>query len=581
MTGAGMQAWILPLIPAVPLVMACGLLIWPRQRFLIAFAPWAALSGLICSVAVTPSLALDLPWLLLGARLGIDQTAQVFLAFTSLLWLTAGVFATGSLKDDENKTRFFIFFLLAMAGNLGLVVAQDMLSFYVFFALMSFSSYGLIVHSRTAEAQRAGRVYIIMVVAGELLLFAALVMAAQAAGSVLFADVRPTLANAPTQNWIVVLALTGFGIKLGVLGLHVWLPLAHPVAPTPASAVLSGAMIKAGLLGWLKLLPLGADTMPIEWSVLLMGVGVLAVFYAAVVGVTQQNPKTVLAYSSVSQMGLVTVAVGLGIALPQRWPEILATILFLALHHALAKSALFLGVGVARSHLTTKWHRWCVALGLVLPALALAGAPFTGGSLVKELLGAEAGFLLAPWSNTLKLLLSWSVVATVLLMARFLYLTWPRAAAADTPATYSMSIPWAVLIATLLLAPFYAGPDSADLVWSLSTVLSSLSTLALAIAGTVVGAWIFAKISRHRLPLPPAGDLVVVAEWATCFVLKAVDHAVRHLDRRQRRGATQIKAGWARLRWPLAFDYAMDLAWSTASLLFLLMGLVFILAIAI
>eukprot|EP01035_Chromulina_nebulosa_P057631 gene57631-78962_t len=125
-----------------------------------------------------------------------------------------------------------------MAGNLGLVLAQDAASFYVFFALMSFASYGLVVHSRTPEALHAGRVYLALVVLGELALFAAIALAWQAAGSLNFADIGPALAVSPWRDAVIGLTLVGFGIKVGALPLHVWLPLAHPVAPTPASAVL-------------------------------------------------------------------------------------------------------------------------------------------------------------------------------------------------------------------------------------------------------------------------------------------------------------------------------------------------------
>ncbi len=581
MTGAALHIWVLLLVPAAPLLLACALLVWPRERMLITLAPWTALPALIGSVSFAIPLTLDLPWLLLGAQLGLDHTGQTFLFFTGLLWLAAGVFATGSLKADDGRPRFFVFYLLAMAGNIGLIVAQDMVSFYVFFALMSFSSYGLIVHTRSAEARRAGRIYMIMVVASELLLFAAMVMAAQIAGSVLFADVGPALANAATQNLILVLALAGFGIKLGVLGLHVWLPLAHPVAPTPASAVLSGAMIKAGLLGWLRLLPFGAESVPIEWGTLLIGVGALAVFYAAIVGITQQNPKTVLAYSSVSQMGLVTIAIGLGLTLPERWPEISAIVLFLALHHALAKSALFLGVGMATSRLASEPHRWLVAIGLIMPALALAGAPFTGGAVVKVLLSTETAFIDAAWRNTLKTFLSWTVLATVFLMARFLYLAWPRPVPTPHPATATMWLPWGLLILAVLLTPLFASPGTTEKLWSWSTTLSSLGTFAVAAAGTAGGAWIIVRIGAHRLPHPPAGDLVIPVEKAVTHALALIRNAIQFVSRQQHYGARLIQNGWSRLQWPIAPDYAMDLAWTTACLLFLAMALIFIVVAAL
>ena len=368
------EAFLLLLIPAAPLVLAGGLLLWPQKVVLTALAPWTALPALVCAIAFAPMPDVDLPWLLLGMRLGIDDTAQVFLFFTGALWLAGGIYATAYMKDDTRKTAFFAYFLLAMSGSLGLIVAQDMLTFYTLFALMSFASYGLIAHTRSPEALHAGRIYIIMVVVGEMLLFAAMVLAAHAAGSILFADARAAVMGADTRGWILALALSGFGIKLGFLGLHFWLPLAHPVAPTPASAILSGAMIKAGLLGWMQMLPLGETGLPFGWGGTLMAIGLVAMVYAVVIGLTQRNPKTVLAYSSVSQMGLVTLAMGLGLAMPSRWPEIAPIVLFLALHHALAKGSLFLGVGVSTLRFAADGRRWLLVAGLVLRAGAGRGA---------------------------------------------------------------------------------------------------------------------------------------------------------------------------------------------------------------
>lgn len=575
MTAHLFQAGLLMAIPATPLLLAFTLSIWSGSRLLRLLAQGAALPGLVCALALPAAIKIDLPWLLLGVQLGLDATTHAFLFFTGLLWLTAGVYAASYLAQDRTRNRFALFFLLAMTGNLGLVIAQDILSFYLFFALMSFAAYGLIVHESTTEARRAGRIYIIMLLAGELALFAGLVLAAQHAGSLLFADAAPALADAPARHLIVALLVGGFGIKLGILGLHVWLPLAHPVAPTPASAVLSGAMIKAGLLGLINLLPLGETASLSGWGAGLMIAGFLAVFYAAAIGVAQDNPKTVLAYSSVSQMGLATVAIGLGLVMPHRWPEILAILVFFALNHALAKSALFLGVSVAASWLTSHWQRWLVMAGLAVPALVLAGAPFTGGGLVKELLSGQIEALAEPWGGLLKTLLAWTLLATMLLMARFLYLVWLRAGATDRPTAIGMYLPWSVLIATLLFSPFYFGPAGADQIWTSSSIFSSLASLTLASAATVLGGWLASIAGAQRIPRLPAGDLLVMAERLAALVLafyRRLSTMFRHLYRRilllQR-----IKHRWPRRI--LAPYTTVEPAWTPASLFFLLLLVIF------
>jgi hydrogenase-4 component B len=106
------------------------------------------------------------------------------------------------------------------------------------------------------------------------------------------------------------LLLLGLGVKAGMVPLHIWLPLAHPAAPVAASAVLSGTMIKTALLGWMRFLPVGAVALP-EWGGLLAGAGTLTLLFALPIGLTQSDPKVVLAYSSISKMGLMMLVLGL------------------------------------------------------------------------------------------------------------------------------------------------------------------------------------------------------------------------------------------------------------------------------
>src|SRR5699024_2367349 len=150
--------------------------------------------------------------------------------------------------------------------------------------------------------------------------------------------------------------LVGFGVKAGTVPLHVWLPLAHPAAPPAASAVLSGAMVKAGLVGWLRLLPSGPDqtgltdgaipqTVAIFGWVLLVS-ALAGGFASAVLGVLQNDPKVVLAYSTISQMGFTTAVVAVGLIEPEFGDVTAAAAVLYAVHHGLAKGALFLGVPV-------------------------------------------------------------------------------------------------------------------------------------------------------------------------------------------------------------------------------------------
>lgn len=186
-------------------------------------------------------------------RIGAVSAAEpwcrdVALVFALLAAVTAVAFVRAYLSDQPGRSRFFVYFMLSMTGNLGLILAQNLTSFYLFFALMSFASYGLVVHERSVEALHAGRIYIILVVIGEMAL--------------------------------------------------------------------------------------------LQWGESFMLLGLAAAFYGVIVGLTQRNPKTLLAYSSISQMGVMTVAVGLWLTSPDAYPAILTVITLYAFHHGLSKGAL-------------------------------------------------------------------------------------------------------------------------------------------------------------------------------------------------------------------------------------------------
>lgn len=576
------SALILPslfLVPALPLLLAVALMLSPLRRFALWFAPWAALPALVVSLLMVPGVGVELPWLLLGSYLGFDETARIFLFFTSLLWLVAGVYSTGYFSEPCSRARFLSWFLLAMAGNLGLIVAQDMVLFYTFFSLMSFASYGLVIFQRTPEALRAGRIYIILAVMGEVILFAALVLAALVAGSIEFAAVQSALAGAALRDWIIGLSLLGFGIKAGVIGLHVWLPLAHPVAPTPASAVLSGAMISAGLLGWLRVLPLGQVALP-AWGGVVIAAGLLAIFYAAFVGLSQRNAKTVLAYSSISTMGVMTIAVGLGLVAPDNWPFILIAILVCALQHGMAKGALFLGVDMATAAPMSKWQRYLLAAGLLLPALSLAGAPLTSGMIAKYLLYVQVSSVTSSWRDWVQMLMPWSSVATSLLMARFLYLVWPRqeVAAAAVSKSVMMWSSWAVLIVVVVLSPgFIPFSEMADS-WSVQKMLSAIWPIALG-AGLAVFGWLFTRRGRVCLRLSiPSGDMLVVVENRLWPVLLSGVSRCGVVLLKSRLLLSRYMHGWCRHSGLVFFLDAGENGfrrWTMGTMLFLVLAMVF------
>lgn len=501
MSPAGTAAALL-----VPLALAT-LVMWPRARgAALAAAPWAPLPALLLALYGEDG-RVEAPSLLLGALFGLDQTARTFLLFTALLWLVAGVYAQRYLAADTQRARFFVFFLATAVGNLGVVLAQDIASFYFFFALMTFAAYGLVVHEGTPAARRAGKVYLAMAVMGEVALLVGFLLLFDASGTLDLEQAAARSAGAPTATVIVGFLLAGFGVKVGALGVHLWLPLAYPLAPTPASAVLSGAMIKAGVLGWLRFLPLGEAALP-ELGMLVVMAGVAAALYGAAVGVTQREAKAVLAYSSIGQMGIMTAAIGVALLAPDLAGALMAALVFYALHHALAKGALFLGVGVARG--ATPGQRALVLAGLALPAAALAGAPLTSGVLAKGWLKQSLHGLAEPGLAWLDPLLSLATVGTTLLMARFLFVMHAEMKRSRTRRP-GLALPWLAVLAAVAAA-FGALPVSAPAavyayLWTGPALWSALWPLLL--GGALALAALRARVTA---PAIPPGDLLIPIE---------------------------------------------------------------------
>mgnify|MGYP002639467953 CR=1 FL=1 len=499
-----------------PLLILYMLIVKKMHSTALYLAPWAAIPALMAAVFITPdTIEWNLPWLLLGSKVGLDQTGKVFLLLAGLLWTVAGIYAKTYFPDIGKQVRFYRFFLLAMVGNFSLILAQDLISFYLGFTLMSFASYVLVVFKGDKVAFKAGTVYIALVVVGEVILFAALLMATKVADATTFEAVRQSLINAQDKDMIILLVLAGFGVKAGVIGFHVWLPLAHPVAPTPASAVLSGTMIKAGLLGWLRMLPLGEIALP-DWGVVVVILGLATAFYGVAIGLTQRNPKTLLAYSSISQMGIITISIGLGMFAPQAWPIILPGIAFYALHHGLSKGALFLGVGLSGSnhHLQRHW----IWFGLWLPALALAGAPLTSGMMAKYLIKSYAFYAPTPWDWLLPILLSASAVATALLMARLLYLLRPAAIPFGSVPVAGLVWPWIVLLLAIIVVPLLSPSlehiGKMELVGSLWPLLLSFF---------IFVAVLKTDIFRFLQPVP-AGDVLVLLQHTLQLLQSMIKH---------------------------------------------------------
>jgi formate hydrogenlyase subunit 3/multisubunit Na+/H+ antiporter MnhD subunit len=462
---AAMRAWTYRLAPWAPLVM-----LWPL------FADGRGL----------------LPWPLLGMSFAVDAVARPLLLLTLVAWTLAGWFA--GARITEHRRWFWTGWLGALAGMHMLLLAADLGTFYLGYATLSLSAYLLVTHSRKDEAWRAGRVYLVMALLGEAMLLVGILLIAGQLGNASLATLAaaPGVLEGSAARWFL---LAGFAVKLGILPLHLWLPLAHPVAPVPASAILSGIIVKAGLIGWLRFVPALADDPAIVGQGLLV-LGLLTAFGAVALGLGQARLKTVLAYSTISQMGLVLAGFSAMFLAPAPREAVAAMLGLLALHHGLNKASLFLACGSQPG--ATKLRMALFAL----PALALAAAPLTTGFVAKDALKqALAGAALGPLAG---LLLSLSSTATALLMWRAF-----QVARREVKGEAPLHPAWPLMVLSAAALPWgYALAHGLAVVPSAAKLFGALWPLLLA-AGLVLA---YHKLWRGAGLALPEGDLVVLIE---------------------------------------------------------------------
>jgi formate hydrogenlyase subunit 3/multisubunit Na+/H+ antiporter MnhD subunit len=494
-SGAGL---LLVATLAVPVGMLLACLSRRVREGMSTFLGLAPLPGLAAAL-----LAADGPPLVLDEAgrqftLALDPPGAILLGIAALLWSIAGIYARTYIGVGPAAGRFSEWWLLTLTGSLGVFIAADLVSFYVTFAVVSLAAWGLVVHDGTARARRAGVIYLGLAVLGEICLLMGFVLLAAATPGDSLA-IEGAVAMLPVSPWddaTLTFLIAGFGLKMGLVPLHVWLPVAHPAAPMPASAVLSGAIIKAGVIGLIRFLPFEV-ALP-EWGVTLSTVGLLTAFYGVAIGITQPNPKTVLAYSSVSQMGLVAAVLGMGLAAGDGGATPAAA--FYAAHHILAKGALFLAVGVVAT--TGARRLWPVLLPATVLALGFGGLPLTGGALAKLAVKASLG------EGVVGLLATLAAAGSTLLMLHFLYrlrssvpsdprtaappgLVWPWLGAAVA----AVAVPWALFLTAGIgtLADVLAPSALWELLWPV-------------LLGVVLAAGL--RHFRHRLPPVPEGDVV-------------------------------------------------------------------------
>ncbi|MBR0695520.1 complex I subunit 5 family protein [Bradyrhizobium lablabi] len=503
---------------AAPLALlgACFVKRW-RQRALALqwLAPIPSLAAGLIGMTGAP-LSRDLP--VLGFTLYLDPPGALLLAVAAALWIVVSAALWRARRPDG---RFGVSWLLTMTGNIGVFIAGDLVSFYLVYALVSIPAYGLFAFSNDSEQKRAGAVYLAFAILGEAVLLLAFVMlqAGEPHASARIVDVMGALPASPWRDAALGLIIAGFGMKIGMVPFNGWMPLNYKAAPIPVAALLSGAGVKAGVIGLIRFLPHGVTLE--GWGVALAAIGFLSAYYGVVFGLTQRNPKVILAYSSISQMGVITAA--LGTALLAGHADASFNVAFYSANHLLVKAALFLTIGAFATRgtrLSPVWFALAVAL-----ALSLAGLPLTGGALAKLAMKPQFD------GGTVGLLATLSSIGTALLMTHFLgcLAEPPSGAAEECPSGLVRSWPAVALAALLVPWAFYEGVGGdASKALHFGEILDGLWPV-------VIGVVLALALRRMAWSPPdvPVGDSIVFAERAYLRLLN-VGPVFEGLDARLR-----------------------------------------------
>lgn len=293
----------------------------------------------------------------MGLHFTLDGFRALYGLIASFMWMVSTVFSREYFKHYRNRNRYYLFLLITLGATMGVFLSADLYTTFIFFEIMSFTSYVWVAHDEKRESLRAAETYLAVAVAGGLVMLMGLFLLFHEVGTLeidrLYEICKEIMAGTGAESeakrGVLYAAgacmLFGFGAKAGAFPLHIWLPKAHPVAPAPASALLSGILTKAGVFGIL-VLSCKMFLHDVKWGTLILLVGVMTMVLGAVLALFSVNLKRTLACSSVSQIGFILVGIGmLGLLGGENGLAVRGSLLHMV-NHSLFKLVLFMAAGV-------------------------------------------------------------------------------------------------------------------------------------------------------------------------------------------------------------------------------------------
>ena len=365
---------------------ACGVAVTGIELVLSAF------------LAMGPGRTEALPGICsLGLCLELDGFRKVYIVIIALMWFMTMLLSDEYFAHYHNRGRYYFFNLLTLGATMGVFLAADLFTAFVFFEVMSFTSYTWVIQEETPGAIRAANTYLAVAVIGGLVALMGLFLLQNRLGTTQISELYAHAQTCPDKKalWIAgSCILFGFGAKAGMFPLHIWLPKAHPVAPAPASALLSGVLTKSGVWGILAI-SCNIFRHDAAWGTLILSLGTVTMVLGAVLATFSIDLKRTLACSSMSQIGFVLVGVGMMGILGEENALAARGALLHMMNHSLFKLVLFECAGVVYMNL----HKLdlneirgfgrkkpLLKLAFLLGAMGIGGVPLLNGYVSKTLL---------------------------------------------------------------------------------------------------------------------------------------------------------------------------------------------------
>lgn len=329
--------------------------------------------------------------------LKMDGFRAVYSGIAILMWMMTTIFSKEYFAHYRNRNRYYFFLLITFGSTVGVFLSADLFTTFIFFEIMSMASYVMVIHDEKPAAMRAGDTYLAVAVLGGMVMLMGIFLLYNAVGTLdmdLLLEACEAYENKTVLYVASLLMLFGFGAKAGMFPLHIWLPKAHPVAPAPASALLSGILTKSGVFG---ILVIGSNIFlhDQKWGFLILCIGVITMFLGAVLAVFSVDLKRTLACSSMSQIGFILTGAGMqGLLGHHNALAVRGTLLHMV-NHSLIKLVLFMAAGVIFMNLHKLNLNEIRGFGRKKPLLSfiflmgvlgIAGVPFWNGYISKTLI---------------------------------------------------------------------------------------------------------------------------------------------------------------------------------------------------